>query len=61
MNGRDRMLAAWDRFPGRSCSEQQWAAWMNAILRAVEAARKESDLEERGRAFQAVYDGGDVR
>lgn len=41
MNGRDQMLAAWDRFPGRNCSEQQWNSWMNTMLRAVEAARKE--------------------
>ena len=34
------LLSAWDRFPGRSCSEMQWNIWMMTMLRAVENARK---------------------
>lgn len=55
MNALDMILAAWDGFPGRSCSEQQWVSWMNRMLRAVEAGRKQQikeavdagDLSER--------------
>ena len=56
MNGRDLMLAAWDRFPGRSCNEQQWESWVGTMLSAIEAARKEAARTDAGVSARAVED-----